>query len=63
MCVHPAQVQAVNQSFAPTAAEEAWARRVVEAAATARGAAVSVDGRMVDRPVLVRAERILRQVR
>ena len=32
---------------------------MVEAAEAARGAAVSVDGRMVDRPVIARAEAIL----
>jgi len=59
MCIHPKQVPVVNESFTPTAAEEAWARRVVEASAAARGAATSVDGTMVDRPVLARAESIL----
>ncbi|HEV2521713.1 MAG TPA: CoA ester lyase [Candidatus Acidoferrales bacterium] len=59
MCIHPKQVPVVNESFTPTAAEEAWAKRVVEASAAARGAATSVDGKMVDRPVLARAEVIL----
>jgi citrate lyase subunit beta/citryl-CoA lyase len=59
MCIHPKQVPVVNESFTPTAEEEAWARRVVEASAAARGAATSVDGKMVDRPVLARAEAIL----
>ena len=59
MCIHPKQVPVVNECFAPTAEEEAWARRVVEASAGAPGAAISVDGKMVDRPVLARAEVIL----
>ena len=59
MCIHPKQVPVVNESFAPSAEEEAWARRVVEASAEAPGAAISVDGKMVDRPVLARAEVIL----
>jgi citrate lyase subunit beta/citryl-CoA lyase len=59
MCIHPKQVPVVNEGFAPTAEEVAWARRVVEASAEARGAATSVDGKMVDRPVLARAEVIL----
>ncbi len=59
MCIHPKQVPIVNESFTPTAEEEAWARRVVEASAAAQGAATSVDGKMVDRPVLARAELIL----
>ncbi len=59
MCIHPKQVPVVNECFTPTAEEEAWARRVVEASAAARGGATSVDGKMVDRPVLARAEVIL----
>lgn len=59
MCIHPKQVPVVNESFTPTAGEEAWAKRVVEASAAAHGAATSVDGKMVDRPVLARAEALL----
>jgi len=59
MCIHPKQVPVVNECFTPSAEEEAWARRVVEASSEARGAAISVDGKMVDRPVLARAEVIL----
>jgi citrate lyase subunit beta/citryl-CoA lyase len=59
MCIHPKQVPVVNECFAPTAEEEAWARRVVEASAAAHGGATSVDGKMVDRPVLALAEKVL----
>ena len=59
MCIHPKQVPVVNECFAPSAEEVGWARRVVEACSEARGAAISVDGKMVDRPVLTRAEVIL----
>jgi citrate lyase subunit beta / citryl-CoA lyase len=62
MCIHPKQVPVVNECFAPTADEEAWARRVVEASAAAHGGATSVDGKMVDRPVLAQAEKILESV-
>jgi citrate lyase subunit beta/citryl-CoA lyase len=62
MCIHPKQVPVVNEGFTPSAEEEAWARRVVEASSEARGAAISVDGKMVDRPVLARAEIILAMV-
>jgi citrate lyase subunit beta/citryl-CoA lyase len=62
MCIHPKQVPVVNECFAPTAEEEAWARRVQEASAAVHGGATSVDGKMVDRPVLARAEKILRTV-
>lgn len=62
MCIHPKQVPVVNECFTPSAEEEAWARRVVEASLESRGAATSVDGKMVDRPVLARAEGILAMV-
>ena len=61
LCIHPRQVDAVNRSFTPSAAEIGWARRVLDAARGANGAAVAVDGKMVDRPVLLRAEALLRQ--
>ena len=62
LCIHPKQVAAVNAAYRPSADELAWARRVIEAAGSAGGAAVQVDGRMVDKPVLIRAERLLAHV-
>jgi citrate lyase subunit beta/citryl-CoA lyase len=59
LCIHPRQVAIVNAAFSPTAAELQWAGRVVAAAAGAGGAAVAVDGKMVDAPVLARAQRLL----
>jgi citrate lyase subunit beta/citryl-CoA lyase len=59
MCIHPAQVAAVLAALAPSAAELAWAERVLQASAAAGGAALQLDGKMVDRPVLLRAERLL----
>jgi len=61
LCIHPKQVPVVNEAFRPTEAEIEWARRVVEADAAANGAAVAVDGRMVDRPVLLKARAILQE--
>ncbi len=61
LCIHPRQVQEVNDAFSPNADEVAWAERVVAAAEKANGAAVAVDGKMVDRPVLLRAQALLRQ--
>ena len=60
-CVHPSAVPILNEAFAPSAEEIAWARRVV-AAAPNSDAAFSLDGRMVDRPVVERARRVLRMV-
>jgi citrate lyase subunit beta/citryl-CoA lyase len=58
LCIHPKQLASVHESFAPTAAERDWAARVVEAMGTAQGAATMVDGKMVDRPVWLKALRL-----
>lgn len=59
LCIHPRQVSHVNQCFRPGAQEIAWARKVQAAASAAQGGAVAVDGKMVDRPVLRKAQQIL----
>ena len=65
-CVHPRQVPLANAAFAPSEAELAAARRIVEAApaasAQSRGAFV-VDGRMIDLPFLKRAQALLAAAR
>jgi citrate lyase subunit beta/citryl-CoA lyase len=59
LCIHPKQVATVNSAFAPTVAELAWAVRVLDAAAISNGAAVALDGMMVDRPVILIAQQML----
>jgi len=59
LCIHPRQVDAVNQGFTPSDAECDWARRVIAAAQAGGGAAVAVDGKMVDAPVMLRARSLL----
>jgi citrate lyase subunit beta/citryl-CoA lyase len=59
LCIHPHQVAAVHEAFAPTEQELAWARRVIEADAASGGAAVQLDGRMVDAPVVLAARRVV----
>ena len=61
LCIHPRQVAGVCQGFAPSADELAWAQRVLQAAGHHAGAAVQVDGKMVDKPVLLRAQAIVRE--
>ena len=63
LCIHPRQVDAVNRGFTPSADELAWARHVLDAAAASGGAAVAVDDKMVDKPVLLRAQALLQQAR
>jgi citrate lyase subunit beta/citryl-CoA lyase len=62
LCIHPRQVASVNRGLMPSPAEVDWARRVVAAAAEARGAAVAVDGKMIDRPIILRAQALLDDV-
>jgi citrate lyase subunit beta/citryl-CoA lyase len=57
LCVHPKQIDAVERGLGPTPQEVAWARRVCEVASS--GAAATVDGRLVDAPVLAQARRVL----
>jgi len=59
LCIHPRQVDAVHRGFMPSAEEISWARTVLDAATAAGGAAIAVDGKMVDRPVLLRAQAVL----
>ncbi|MDF0599142.1 CoA ester lyase [Psychromarinibacter sp. C21-152] len=59
LCIHPAQVEPVNSGFLPSADELDWARRVLAALQTAGGSVVQLDGKMVDKPLIERAERIV----
>lgn len=60
MCIHPMQVAVVREAFLPDALNLAWAQRVLTQWQLSNGAGViQVDGKMVDKPVLLRAERIL----
>lgn len=62
LCIHPKQIAQVNAAFSPSEEQLAKARAVVEAFARAGGGAVSVDGRMVDLPVLLKARRLLAMI-
>lgn len=60
MAIHPDQVPVINAAFTPTEAEIAHAKAVVAAfEASPEAGALSLDGRMIDRPHLVQAQRIL----
>ena len=62
LCIHPAQLAPVREAFIPSAAQQDWAHRVLAAEAAAGGGAFTVDGKMVDPPVLKLARQILSQV-
>lgn len=59
LCIHPRQLEPVHRAYAWSDAEQAWARRVLDAVDASEGAAVAVDGKMVDMPVILKARRIL----
>ena len=61
LCIHPAQINAVHRAFAWSDAEKDWARRVLVAVDASNGAAVAVDGKMVDLPVILKARQIAAQ--
>jgi citrate lyase beta subunit len=60
--IHPKQVAAILEEYRPTEAEQAWAKRVVEAAAERAGrgeSAFLLEGRMIDDPIVARAQDLL----
>jgi len=60
--IHPRQIPVVHRAFTPSDQEVGFARRVMAAfrEASSRGAGViALDGRMIDAPVVARAEKIL----
>jgi len=64
LAIHPGQVEVINQAFAPTTAELEWAERVVAVFEQNPGAGTTgMDGKMIDRPHLVQAKRIVELAR
>ncbi len=60
MAIHPAQLAAINEAFSVSAAEREWAERVIAAfAANPDSGTLALDGRMIDKPHLVLARRLL----
>mgnify|MGYP003345328929 FL=1 len=61
-CIHPGQVAIVNQEYTPGDAEVAYAQKLIklddEAAASGRGS-FTLDGKMVDVPIIVRARKLI----
>ena len=61
-CIHPNQIEVVNEVFSPTQAEINWATKVLmakEEAEKKNQGVFSLDGKMVDKPVILRAEKII----
>ena len=65
MCIHPDQIAVVNRVFTPGDAEIAFAERVCAAFAQAEAAgsaAIQLDGKFIDYPIVYRARRVLQRV-
>jgi len=60
LCIHPKQVAPVHAGFSPSADDLAWARRVLAACDGAAGrGAIAVDGKLVDKPIIDKAHRLV----
>jgi citrate lyase beta subunit len=58
--IHPKQVAIINAVFTPSEAEIARAKAIVEALAAAKGAAALLNGKLIEKPVALSAERLLK---
>jgi citrate lyase subunit beta/citryl-CoA lyase len=65
-CIHPRQIPVIHQAYAPAPAEIEKAARIVAAFDEARAkglGVVSLGTKMIDPPVVARAQRVLREAR
>ncbi len=64
MCIHPDQLKKVNECFSPSEKQIAQAKRIIEAFAVAEKqglAAIQVDGKFVDYPIVYLAEKLVQR--
>src|SRR5688572_4630308 len=63
-CIHPGQVTIVNEEYSPSHEEVAYAKKIIEldreAAKSGRGS-FALDGKMIDIPIIVRAQKLLQR--
>ena len=57
--IHPSQVPIIQSAFSPPVSEISWAKRIVDAYERNDGGVLLVDGKLVERPVITAAKRIL----
>ena len=58
-CIHPRQIDAVNEVFSPSQEEIDTAEKIVVAFEAAGGGVALLDGRLIEKPVLLAAQRTL----
>jgi len=61
LAIHPSQVAGIHAALSPTQAEFEWSSRVLAAQASSDGGVISLDGKMVDAPVVLLANQILKR--
>ena len=60
ICIHPAQVEVINETYSPSAEELDHARAVIKAFAdNPEAGTLQIEGKMIDKPHLVLAERVI----
>jgi citrate lyase subunit beta/citryl-CoA lyase len=60
ICIHPAQVEVINEAYSPSLEELDHARAVIKAfAENPEAGTLQIEGKMIDKPHLVLAERVL----
>jgi citrate lyase beta subunit len=57
--IHPAQVESIQRAYLPTESEVAQSQKILTAITAANGEAIAVDGKLVDRPIELAAQRIV----
>ena len=64
-CIHPGQVTIVNEEYSPSAEEVAYARKIIAdgqgSGEVAGRGSFALDGKMIDIPIIVRAEKLIRR--
>jgi len=63
LAIHPAQVETINAAFSPTPSQVEHAQRVLAASERAAGGVCVVEGKMIDQPVILAAQRTLQLAR
>lgn len=59
LAIHPNQIDTIKVAFAPSDEQLEWARRIMHANEAANGAAILMDGQMVDTPLIEKARQLL----
>ncbi|MDD3171776.1 MAG: CoA ester lyase [Bacilli bacterium] len=62
-CIHPNQIETVNEVFSPSPLEITKAQRIVEVYQREKKGAFSLDGKMVDKPIIERSLKVLEKAK